>query len=102
MFGQIFGVAWRLIVIVVTCYLAVAFLIYFLKPRNLDLTPSDQYGQKVLRFVLRPLNDLGFEHRVSIDSDWQEYRLSSFRQRESDGDLVKASNLTEKKYMEAR
>jgi hypothetical protein len=100
MFSQIFGIVWRLIVVIITCYLAVAVLIYFLKPRKLDMTPPDQYGQKILRLTLRPILDLGFEHRVSIDSDWQEYRLSSFRQKESDGDLVKVSNGAEKNYQD--
>ena len=98
MLEQIFGIAWRLIVLIVTCYLALAFLIYFLKPRKLEVTPPDQYAYKLLRLTLRPILDLGFNNRVSLDSDWREYSLSSYRQKESDGDLVKASNGGEKNY----
>ena len=98
MLEQIFGIAWRLVVLIVTCYLALALLIYFLKPRKLNLAPPDQYGYKILRLTLRPILDLGFDGRVSLDSDWQDYRLSSYRQKESTGDLVKASNGGEKNY----
>ena len=96
MFAKIFGIVWRVVIVVVSCYLAVSFLIYFLKPKKIDLVMPDNYGSKLGRLIFRPTMDLAFDQRVSQDWDWQDFKVDSYRQKESDGILVKINNPNEK------
>jgi len=96
MFAKIFGIVWRVVIVIVSCYLAVSFLIYFLKPKKIDFVTPDNYGSKLGRLVLRPTMDLAFDQRVSQDWDWQDFKVDSYRQKESENKLLKANNPNEK------
>ena len=96
MFAKFFGIVWRVVIVIVSCYLAVSFLIYFLKPKKIDMVTPDNYGSKLGRLILRPTMDLAFDQRVSQDWDWQDFKVDSYRQKESDSKLVKTSNSNEK------
>jgi hypothetical protein len=95
MFAKIFGIIWRVIVVIVSCYLAFSFLVYFLKPKPVDLASNDDYSSRLGRLTLRPAMDLAFEQRVSHDWDWQDFKVESYRQKESENALVKINNPTE-------
>lgn len=96
MFAKFFGIFWRVLIVIISCYLAVSFLIYFLKPKKIEIVTPDNYSSKLGRLILRPAMDLAFDQRVSQDWDWQDFKVDSYRQKESDNILVKINNPNEK------
>lgn len=98
MFGQILGVLWRVMLVIMSCYLAISVLIFFLKPRKLSFDTADSIPNKIVRNSLRPVTDLAFDKRLSLDFDWKAFKYNDYRKNEAAQELVKVNNTAENNF----
>jgi len=97
MFAQVINILWKILLVIISCYLAVAFLIFFLKPKKIEKIQADTYPLKLLRLSLRPIMDLAFDQRLSQEWDWNEIKVDAYRSKESQNQLVKVGSPIEPK-----
>ncbi|GAB4147721.1 MAG: hypothetical protein OHK0017_09730 [Patescibacteria group bacterium] len=92
-----FDISWKLILVIVSCYLAIAFSIFVLRPVSVNYRDDETAGVKFSRFALRPLNDLFRNKILSTPFDWEEISIDSYNI-QNDVLFTKLKNSTEARY----